>query len=102
MENMDFLPPTAPASFSRARLTRPIVKRVEQSTDRILQSVYRILAATMPDFQHATEQFHSVTIPVQLHKSKALYFPPRVLGELVKSIRGSSSLVAIVLITASS
>ena len=24
MENMDFLPPTAPASFSSARLTRPM------------------------------------------------------------------------------
>ena len=38
----------------------------------------------MPGIQRVTEQFHSVSIPVHLHKSKAPYFPPRVLGDLLK------------------
>ena len=41
MENMDFLPPAAPASFSRAILTRPICCRVERDKQHDIKSGVR-------------------------------------------------------------
>ena len=42
MEYMDLLPPTAPASFSRARLARPILVRNYSAMTLLAQLVARL------------------------------------------------------------